>query len=121
MEEGSQTETDIGTHSPFGIAIVEIAHEGLGLDCSVDFYGDRGKGDVFKTTYDTYAAAQIDVLGEIGGGTADTGFLVSPFNLGREALFESVAEGRCKTGSSFKIDPLSGVVRLVIRVVWKNG
>ena len=107
-------------HSPFGIAIVEIAHQGLGLDRSVVFYGDRGEGKVFKT-YDTYAAAQIDVLGEICAGTADTGFLVSAFHLGREAFFEGVAEGRCKTGSSFKIDPLTAGVRLTLRVVWENS
>ena len=48
MEEGSKTEPGIGTHSPFGIAVVDIAHEGMGLDLSVAFYGDRGKGN-FKS------------------------------------------------------------------------
>ena len=46
-------------------------------------------------------------LGKIAGGITDTDFLVSPFHLGREALFESVAKGRRKTASSFKIDPLA--------------
>ena len=53
---------------------------------------------------------------EIYGGIADTDFLVPPFNLGREALFEGVAKGRCETGSSFNTVP-----KLALRVVWENG
>ena len=114
MEEGSKTEPGIGTHSPFGIAVVDIAHEGMGLDFSVDFDGDRGKGNfkAFKVCEshptDASSTSLPSVgLGKISGGIADTDFLVSPFHLRREALFEGVAEGRCKTASSFKIDPLA--------------
>ena len=114
VEESSQTETGVGTHPPFGIAVIEISHERLGLDFSVDFYGDRGGGkgggkiSAHKTTN--------GYLGEISGGIADADFLVPPFNLGREALFEGVAKGRCQTGSSFNTVP-----QLALRVVWENG
>ena len=55
-------------------------------------------------------------MGEISGGIADADFLVPPFNLGREALFEGVAKGRCQTGSSFNTVP-----KLALRIVWENG
>ena len=111
MEEGPKTEPGIGTHSPFGIAVVDIAHEGMGLDLSVAFYGDRGKGNfkVFKNQPADASSTGLPSagLGKIADGITDTDFLVSPFHLRREALFEGVAEGRCKPASSFKIDPLA--------------
>ena len=116
VEKGSQTEPGIGTHPPLGIAVVDIAHERLGLEFSVYFYGD-GRAKPFETCRIT----KVDFLREVFGGGADTGFLVSPFNLGREAFFEGVAEGRCKTGCSFKINPFTAGARLLLWVVWENG
>ena len=55
MEEGSKTDPGIRTHSPFGIAVVDIAHEGLGLDFSVDFNGDGGR-------FEPYRACETPVL-----------------------------------------------------------
>ena len=86
-------------------------------------YGDRGRGDfkTFKTDHPTDIAGRIaDTCGRINQKHIDS--LVPPFNLGREALFEGVAKGRCKTAPSFKIVPRTAeAARLDLRVVWKNG
>ena len=118
MEESSQAEPNIGTHSPFGIAVVKIPHEGRGLDLSVNFYGREDTG-AFKSppcpaggsTAVEIADARTDRTQHgdnktscKGGGTTDTDLLVSPFNFNRDALVEGVAEGRCKTGSSFQTE-----------------
>ena len=113
MEEGSKTDPGIRTHSPFGIAVVDIAHEGLGLDSSVDFNGDGGRFEPYRAC----ETPSIDVLGEVVGGIADTDFLVSPFHLGRKAIFEGVAKSSRKTSPSLQC----GVVQLTSWVVWENG
>ena len=129
MKEGSKTDPSIGTYSPFWIAVVDIAHDGLSLDFSVDIAGKvgeersgeaRGEREVFAAC-DKVFAAREKVLGKGWGGMIDTDFLVSPFHLGRESLFEGVAEGRRKTGSNFQAAPRIAVRQGDYQVVWENG
>ena len=114
------------------IAVVDIAHEGLSLDFSVDFEssdgdGARGEREVFGACdapdINPRGNALEKGFGEKGFvGLIDTDFLVSPFHLGREALFEGVAEGRRKTGSNFQTVPRIAVVdRGDTWGVWENG
>ena len=102
MEEGSQTETSVGTDSPLGIAVVDIAHERLGLEFFVDLYGGEHGGLLEAGNLEPWNDPPDCQGGKTFGGITDTGFLVAPFNSGRETLFEGVTEGRGETGSRFK-------------------
>ena len=71
--------------------------------------GGRGNFKAFRT-FRTCPDQPTEIgLGKIAERelVADTDSLVPPFNLGREALFKGVAEGRCKTAAHFKIVPRS--------------
>ena len=83
MEESSQAEPNIGTHSPFGIAVVDIAHEGLGLDFSVEPYAGRDDGGIWLGDLSVWPGEGEgrDVPRGNFNTIANPGFLVSPFNL----------------------------------------